>query len=404
VIFLPNAFALPISIFVFYENQFQGNEIKRVRTFRPLASYSQYPYEPTDSNIRRLRTELAHKIKPILDAVNQGGAGANLTLGEFIAQKYWPRLDWRLTVPADNELHIEPSTIKGYKDIFKNHVEQHAFAKTPLETVTQREARHFLESLPQKLSHQTHLRIKNFLSGVFDWALQESAFYGTNPVEGVKVGGAKKKSSDEGLTIREKKIRASQEHAYTLEEVAEMLDKLPEPARTVCAVAAFTGLSRSELRGLKWTDYDGATINVQRKVWGQHIGEPKTEARERRGVPVIPLLRKMLAKCKAQFPPIGEKWIFRGEKLHRPLNLDNLSRKDMPTYINGAWFGWHAFRRGLGTRLYENGTSDKDVQAILRRANVATTMAYYVLPNREQSDKALRKLDKTLRSKYGIKA
>lgn len=31
-------------------------------------------------------------------------------------------------------------------------------------------------------------------------------------------------------------------------------------------------------------------------------------------------------------------------------------------------------------------------------------MAYYVLPNREQSVKAPRKLDKTLRSKYGIKA
>jgi hypothetical protein len=30
-----------------------------------------------------------------------------------------------------------------------------------------------------------------------------------------------------------------------------MLDKLPEPARTVCAVAEFTGLTRSELKGLK---------------------------------------------------------------------------------------------------------------------------------------------------------
>jgi len=44
------------------------------------------------------------------------------------------------------------------------------------------------------------------------------------------------------------------------------------------------------------------------------------------------------------------------------------------------------------------------VQMILRHANVSTTMAYYILPNREQSEKALRKLDKTLRTKYGIKA
>lgn len=49
-------------------------------------------------------------------------------------------------------------------------------------------------------------------------------------------------------------MRAAHTHAYTLADVAEMLDKLPEPARTVCAVAAFTGLIRSELHGLEWTD------------------------------------------------------------------------------------------------------------------------------------------------------
>jgi len=32
------------------------------------------------------------------------------------------------------------------------------------------------------------------------------------------------------LNERQRTIQASNEHAYTLEEVAEMLDKLPEPA------------------------------------------------------------------------------------------------------------------------------------------------------------------------------
>jgi len=36
------------------------------------------------------------------------------------------------------------------------------------------------------------------------------------------------------------------------DEIESRGGKLPEPARTVCAVAAFTGLTRSELRGLKW--------------------------------------------------------------------------------------------------------------------------------------------------------
>jgi integrase len=87
----------------------------------------------------------------------------------------------------------------------------------------------------------------------------------------VKAGGRKKSLHPSQMTVRQRKIKASNEHAYTLEEVAEMLDKLPEPARTVCAVAAFTGLTRSELRGLKWEGYDGkhssSTEDLGRPPW-----------------------------------------------------------------------------------------------------------------------------------------
>src|SRR5882724_11277241 len=181
-----------------------------------------------------------------------------------------------------------------------------------------------------------------------------------------------------------------------------MMDKLPEPARIVCAVAAFTGLSRSELRGLKWDDYDGENINVKRKIWENHIGGTKTEAREA-SVPVVPMLQKMLAKYKKEFPKLGDGWMFRGERLLRPLNLDNLSRREIPQHINGAWFGWHAFRRGLGTRLNEMGVDDKEIQSILRHADISTTQAFYILPNVERAKAGLKKLDKTLRTKYGIR-
>jgi integrase len=91
-------------------------------------------------------------------------------------------------------------------------------------------------------------------------------------------------------------------------------------------------------------------------------------------------------------------------KLFNPLDLDNLSRRDIPQFINGAWFGWHSFRRGLGTRLNEAGVDDKEIQSILRHADISTTQAYYILPNRERAEAGMKKLDKTLRTKYGIKA
>jgi integrase len=230
---------------------------------------------------------------------------------------------------------------------------------------------------------------------------------GNNPFENTKAGGAKVSHNLTGLTEGEKircaKVKASNEHAYSLLEVAEMMDKLPEPARTVCAVAAFTGFTRSELMGLKWEDYDGKSISIQRKIWKGEVGAPKTEAREA-GVFVVPLSREILKKYKAAYPAGEADWIFRGEKLLRPINLDNLSRRDIPQHINGAWFGWHAFRRGLGTRLNEAGVDSKEIQSILRHADVSTTMAFYILPDHARAEAGLKKLEQVAKKKYGIKA
>jgi hypothetical protein len=46
-------------------------------------------------------------------------------------------------------------------------------------------------------------------------------------------------------------------HAYTVDETRAILAIVPEPAATLVAVAAFTGVRKSELVALKWEDYDG---------------------------------------------------------------------------------------------------------------------------------------------------
>jgi hypothetical protein len=47
------------------------------------------------------------------------------------------------------------------------------------------------------------------------------------------------------------KARPSDEtYAYSLEEILQMLQMLPEPASTIVGVAGFAGLRGGELRGL----------------------------------------------------------------------------------------------------------------------------------------------------------
>jgi integrase len=42
------------------------------------------------------------------------------------------------------------------------------------------------------------------------------------------------------------------------------------------------------------------------------------------------------------------------------------------------WHGWHGFRRGLASNLYDLNVDDLTIQRILRHANVATTRKSYI--------------------------
>jgi integrase len=268
------------------------------------------------------------------------------------------------------DFHIEPATIKGYKDIFSKHVKNNKVANIRLRNFHTADGQAFLESLSPELSHQTHLRIKAFMSGVFSLAKQSKVIEGVNPMDDTKAGGKSKTSLEP--------------HAFTFAELKKMFKVLPEPAKTVCAVAAFTGLTESELRGLRWEDYDGKSIHVRQKIWRTYVGPPKTKARKS-SIPVIPLLRDILAQCKKEFPPTSQGFIFAGEKKGFALSLDNLSRRDISPILDGGWHGWHSFRRGLGTRLFALGEDAQRIQMILRHANVSMTQAHYIIPDAESA-------------------
>ncbi len=94
-----------------------------------------------------------------------------------------------IQVPAGNEMHPEPSTVNSYRDIFKVHVKNNPAAKLRLREFIPRDGQRFLDSIRQKLSHQTHLRVKNFMRGAFTWAIADGAYEGENPMVATKAGG-----------------------------------------------------------------------------------------------------------------------------------------------------------------------------------------------------------------------
>ena len=82
-------------------------------------------------------------------------------------------------------------------------------------------------------------------------------------------------------------------YAYNLEEIRAILSVLPEPATTIFAVAAFTGLRRGEICGMRWEDYRDGEIHVTQSIWEGYVTHPKT-FQSRGAVPVIKRLSQML--------------------------------------------------------------------------------------------------------------
>jgi integrase len=115
----------------------------------------------------------------------------------------------------------------------------------------------------------------------------------------------------------------------TLENVTDVLATLSdvdEVATRVVAMAAFSGLRKSEIQGLRWDDLKDGEIHVKRTAWRTTTIEQGTKREASQGaVPILPLLARHLEAHRNGFA--GEGFIFKGPKLGRPLDLHNLANR-----------------------------------------------------------------------------
>jgi integrase len=196
-------------------------------------------------------------------------------------------------------------------------------------------------------------------------------------------------------------------HAYSLEQITAMLAVLSGAARVLVATAGFTGLRRSEIRGLRWEDYEPASggrfgeIRVERSVWGTHVQPTKTR-RSRASVPVIPALEKILAEFRRAHGNPAEGFIFEGARNRKPLDLDTFAKCYIEPILAGhgqKWHWWHPFRRGLATNLHRLGVDDKTIQTILRHSSVQTTREIYIKGFDGDAVAAMKRLEVAIQSR-----
>jgi integrase len=63
------------------------------------------------------------------------------------------------------------------------------------------------------------------------------------------------------------------------------------------------------------------------------------------------------------------------------MDMDTLAQRVIRPAVEAIglpWYGWHGFRRGIASNLYELGANEKIVQRILRHANPHVTKDRYI--------------------------
>jgi integrase len=221
----------------------------------PQGSAGEWPdrSQTTGQAIGRSQTEHARRKKPPADVVdaaedhsrplNRGTARrATQTIRQFAENLFFPML----------ERQVRQSTLKGYARWGSQLLPRCGDLR--LRDLTALSAQRIIDDVNRqnpKMKRSSLLHLKNLLSLIFDEALRlgcADAARG-NPARRIKIP-----RSPEG----------DETHCYSLRDVETMLAVLPEPPATLCAAAAFAGLRRSELRGVRGEDSDGEQIMVMR--------------------------------------------------------------------------------------------------------------------------------------------
>jgi integrase len=397
-------------VFRFRETVNESGELKTVQRARKLCPVASVSKEAA----RHLALKQVKELEKHLPAKPE----LVVTLGDFVDSVYQPFV----------KTNKREATARGYADMWAAHCAgRQQISGALLKDVETANVYRWLcqiaamdkNRIGEPLKRNTLQHIKAFLSGVFRLAKNHGYISGINPVTGVTVPPAPE---------------AGETYAYSLEEIKGMLRVLPEPARTMVATAAFTGLRRSELQGLLWEslgarDKEGnRLLHVTRSIVAGTVQQCKTKA-SRAMVPLLPSLERILEAHRQsdKGPETGP--IFR-TSVGTPLAPHNvLGRQILPVLNRCAickmsedvhtakvahdyqrdgslpkWHGWHAFRRGLGSNLSALGVNAKTIQAILRHANVETTMAFYIKPRDEDSVRAMAALDSVLCSTCALES
>jgi integrase len=224
----------------------------------------------------------------------------------------------------------------------------------------------WLHSLPY--APATKSKIRNVFSALFSHAIRYE-WHDRNPIQKVRASSAR---------LREPEVLSP-------DEFRQLLPHLETRERAMIMLAGSTGLRRSEMFALRWSDVCLTTmqVHVTKGVVRNHFGATKTPA-SRKPVPLHSSVAAALLEWRSEsMYPIDADFLFPSIRLsgRQPLFPDMVMTKIIRPAVLRAGIakkiGWHTFRHSLATNLRSLGVDVKVAQELLRHANSRTTLDLY---------------------------
>lgn len=261
------------------------------------------------------------------------------------------------------------STASKYRSWITHHIKP-KWENVPIRKVKPLLVEEWLMSLALAPKSRGHVR--SIMHILFNWARKWEYIEidRMNPISLVRVEGSSK--------------RLRQPRVLSVKEFRLLLDYLNEPIRTMCIVSACLGPRASELVGLQWGDFDwkNREVHIQRGVVVGRVDEVKTTNSNER-LPVHPYLADLLLDFKASTAPEASDsvWLFPSPYgTGRPRWPWTIQRDPLlPAGIRAGLgpIGWHSFRHSYSALLRSLQVDLKVQQALLRHADIRTTMNIY---------------------------
>lgn len=289
-----------------------------------------------------------------------------VTVAQFVEERFKPDVIWALKHAGQEHYryilgnHVLPAIgAKRLRDINNDHVQ--TLVKMKIEA---------------GYSVQTAVHVRNAISAVFKHAKLKHAYYGDNPVVGVRLPEMERREI----------------HSLSFEQGKQVLEGLRAPVREMALLSMTTSLNVAEMLALRWKRVNLTkeaaivcgeilqpyTVAVRENYYRGKFGSVKAKSR-RRDVPLGNSVVAALLSIRGRPRFTGPDDLVFASRNGTPLNERNLLRrviKPVATALGIPWLSWHVFRHTHATLGEQIGMALSDRQAQMGHGDVRMTLLY----------------------------